>query len=52
SWPYFLRNETGCSQSYSFMLFPKESGVPMSAYIQALDDMVLFGNLTNDILSW
>ncbi|KAF9541909.1 terpenoid synthase [Agrocybe pediades] len=52
SWPYFLHNKTGSAQSYSFMIFPKETGVDMTAYIQVLEDLTLYTNLTNDILSF
>ena len=52
SWPYYLRMKTGTAVAYAFMLFPKKSHPDMSVYIQAIDDMCLFINLANDILSY
>ncbi|KAF9548379.1 terpenoid synthase [Agrocybe pediades] len=52
SWPYFLRNKTGTAQAYAFMLFPKEVNVDMTTYIQVVEDIGLYVNLTNDILSF
>ncbi|KAF4611017.1 hypothetical protein D9613_006472 [Agrocybe pediades] len=52
SWPYFLRNKTGAAQAYAFMLFPKEVNVDMTTYIQVVEDIALYLNLTNDILSF
>jgi len=51
SWPYFLRNKTGSAQSYAFMLFPKEKKVDMTSYIQVIEDITMYTNLVNDILS-
>lgn len=52
SWPYFLRNKTGSAAAYAFMLFPKHLNLDLSIYIQVIEDIVLFTNLVNDILSW
>ena len=51
SWPYFLRTKTGSAQSYAFMLFPKETELHMSTYIHVIDDITLFTNMVNDLLS-
>ncbi|PPQ66236.1 hypothetical protein CVT26_010937 [Gymnopilus dilepis] len=52
SWPYFLRMKTGCASAYTFMLFPKNAFPDISAYIQVVEDITLFTNLTNDVLSF
>ncbi|KAH9477608.1 Monoterpene synthase 25 [Psilocybe cubensis] len=52
SWPYFLRNKTGSAAAYGFFLFPKELNVDMTTYIQVMEDIVFYTNLTNDILSF
>jgi Trichodiene synthase (TRI5) len=52
SWPYYLRAKTGCSAAYAFMIFPRESNPDMSGYIQAIEDIILYTNLVNDILSY
>ena len=52
SLPYYLRMKTGTAVAYAFMLFPKKSHPDMSVYIQAIEDMCLFINLANDILSY
>lgn len=51
SWPYYLRNKTGTATAYAFMLFPRELEIDVADYIQVIDDIALFINLTNDILS-
>jgi hypothetical protein len=51
SWPYFLRNKTGSSGAYAFMLFPKHLNLDLSVYIQVIEDIILITNLINDILS-
>ena len=51
SWPYFLRNKTGCSGAFAFMLFPKHLNIDLSVYIQVIEDIVLITSLVNDILS-
>ncbi|KDR72292.1 hypothetical protein GALMADRAFT_1343921 [Galerina marginata CBS 339.88] len=52
SWPYFLRNKTGSAAAYAFMLFPKDLKLDLSVYIQVIEDIVLFTNLVNDVLSF
>ncbi|KAH9478373.1 Monoterpene synthase 25 [Psilocybe cubensis] len=51
-WPDFLRLKTGAGHAYAYMIFPKELGVEVATYIQAVDDIALFICLTNDILSF
>jgi len=51
SWPYFLRNKTGSAHAYAFMLFPKETNLDLTSYIQVIDDIAQFTNLANDVLS-
>ena len=51
SWPYFLRNKTGCSAAYAFMIFPKHLNLDLSVYIQAIEDIILITDLVNDVLS-
>ena len=51
SWPYYLREKTGSASAYAYMLFPKKSHPDMSVYIQVIEDITLYMNLTNDILS-
>ncbi|PPQ92635.1 hypothetical protein CVT25_007714 [Psilocybe cyanescens] len=51
-WPYFLRNKTGSSAAFAFMLFPQELNLDMTIYVQVIEDIVLYVNLTNDILSF
>ncbi|PPQ81647.1 hypothetical protein CVT25_013342 [Psilocybe cyanescens] len=50
-WPYYLRNKTGSATAYAYMLFPKEIHIDMSIYIQVIEDIIFYINLTNDILS-
>ncbi|KAF8805010.1 terpenoid synthase [Phlegmacium glaucopus] len=52
SWPYYLRKKTGAAAAYAFMIFPRDSNPDISVYIQAMGDLCLFINLTNDILSF
>jgi Trichodiene synthase (TRI5) len=52
SWPYYLRTKTGSASAYAFMLFPKEINPDMSVYIQVIEDISLYTNLVNDILSY
>ncbi|KAF4611007.1 hypothetical protein D9613_006520 [Agrocybe pediades] len=52
SWPYFLRRKTGSSIAYAFMLFPKEVNVDATVYIQVADEMTLYIDLLNDVLSF
>ncbi|KAF9556238.1 terpenoid synthase, partial [Agrocybe pediades] len=52
SWPYYLRSKTGSAHAYAFMIFPKEGGIDLSSYIQVIDDIALFINLANDVLSF
>jgi len=51
SWPYFLRRKTGCSPAYSYMIFPKSFKIEIGDYIQVIEDITLFVNLSNDLLS-
>lgn len=51
SWPNYLRNKTGCSGSYAFMIFPKTLNVDVSAYVATIGDIISFINTANDILS-
>lgn len=51
SWPYFLRNKTGCSAAYAFMVFPKCLNMDLSIYMSVVEDMVVVTNLANDVLS-
>ena len=51
SWPYFLRNKTGGSGAFAFMLFPKHLNIDLSVYIQVIEDIISITNLVNDILS-
>ncbi|KAH9478367.1 Monoterpene synthase 25 [Psilocybe cubensis] len=51
-WPDFLRLKTGAGHAYAYMIFPKELGVEVATYIQAVDDIALFICLTNNILSF
>ena len=52
SWPYYLREKTGCSAAYAFMIFPRENHPDMSVYIPVIEDITLYTNLVNDILSY
>lgn len=52
SWPYYLRTKTGCAGAYTFMIFPKDIYLDMSVYIQVIEDLTLFTDLTNDVLSY
>ena len=52
SWPYYLRTKTGSASAYAFMLFPREINPDMSVYIQVIEDIALYTNLVNDILSY
>ncbi|PPQ89225.1 hypothetical protein CVT25_001304 [Psilocybe cyanescens] len=52
SWPNYLRNKTGCSAAYAFMLFPKTMNLDLTDYISVIEDIVFFTNAVNDILSF
>ncbi|PPQ78320.1 hypothetical protein CVT25_011691 [Psilocybe cyanescens] len=52
SWPYSLRRKTGASGVYAFAIFPKVLKIDISIYIQVIDDIVLFIDLLNDVLSF
>ncbi|KAF9556483.1 terpenoid synthase, partial [Agrocybe pediades] len=52
SWPYFLRRRSGTSLPFAFMLFPKEVNIDLAVYIQVVEDMTIFTDFTNDILSF
>ncbi|KAK7464254.1 hypothetical protein VKT23_006418 [Stygiomarasmius scandens] len=45
----FYRNMSGATDAFSFFMFPS---VPMSDYIQAMPDLAIVLNYTNDILSF
>jgi len=51
SWPYFLRAKTGVAPAYAFMIFRTITS-DMSRYMQAIADICLFIDLTNDVLSF
>ncbi|KAF9468658.1 isoprenoid synthase domain-containing protein [Collybia nuda] len=52
SWPYYLRAKTGVAPAYSFMIFTKNVHPKLSHFIQAIADINLFIDLTNDTLSF
>jgi len=52
SWPNYLREKTGSAEAYAFMLFPMSSNLDISVYIQVINDIAFFTNLTNDIMSF
>jgi len=52
SWPYYFREKIGCSEAYAFMLFPTTSNLDISVYIQFVNDIAFFINLSNDVLSF
>ena len=52
SWPNYLREKTGSAEAYAFMLFPRTSNLDISVYIQVINDIAFFTNLTNDIMSY
>ncbi|KAF8894229.1 isoprenoid synthase domain-containing protein [Gymnopilus junonius] len=52
SWPNFLREKTGAPAPFAFMIFPKASNVKISTYIQAIEDMKIVINYSNDLLSF
>jgi hypothetical protein len=49
--PGFLRDRTGLSPAYAFMIFPQASNPNILEYIQALPDMYFWMAVTNDLLS-
>lgn len=51
SWPYTLRRKTGASGVYAFAIFPKDLKIDLSIYVQVVDDIILFIDLLNDVLS-
>ncbi|KAH9477966.1 Monoterpene synthase 25 [Psilocybe cubensis] len=52
SWPYNLRRKTGASAVYAFAIFPTVLRIDLSIYIQVVDDIILFIDLVNDVLSF
>ncbi|KAJ7708152.1 Trichodiene synthase, partial [Mycena rosella] len=51
-WPYFLRAKTGVAAAYTLMIFPKSNNPDISKFIQAVADINVFIDLTNDVLSF
>ncbi|EIW83041.1 terpenoid synthase [Coniophora puteana RWD-64-598 SS2] len=49
-YPYFVRTLTGIAEAFAIMVFP--SDVPFETYIQALPSIMVFANVTNDVLSF
>lgn len=52
TYPFFLRNKTGTALAYAWMMFPKEFHPDMSEYIQVIDDLNLYIDFVNDIMSF
>ena len=50
--PWFLRERTGIGAAYAFFMFPKRLGIDIMEYIQVMPDMVVWIDLTNDLLSY
>ncbi|KAG6825800.1 hypothetical protein H0H92_002396, partial [Tricholoma furcatifolium] len=51
SWPYYLREKTGCASAFSYFIFPQDLSYDVSDYIQVVGDIMIFINLSNDVLS-
>ncbi|KAG6811202.1 hypothetical protein H0H92_008564 [Tricholoma furcatifolium] len=51
SWPYYLREKTGCASAFSYFIFPQDSSYDVPDYIQVIGDIMIFINLSNDVLS-
>ena len=52
SWPEYLREKNGAAAAYAFMIFPTATGVDLSTYVQAMEDMKLVIKYSNDLLSY
>jgi hypothetical protein len=48
---YYLRERTGGSYAYAFLLFPKSSQISVTEYIQAMPDMCFWISMVNDLIS-
>ena len=49
--PLYLRELSGIGEAYAHMIFPKRLGVSIVEYIEAVPDMVIWIDLSNDLLS-
>ena len=50
--PLYLRELCGIGEGYAHMIFPKRLGVSIVEYIEAVPDMIIWINLSNDLLSF
>lgn len=51
-YPYYLRAKTGVSPAYAYMLFPEKENPKMEMYLEAIPEICMFIDKTNDVLSY
>ncbi|KAH0578757.1 hypothetical protein H2248_003877 [Termitomyces sp. 'cryptogamus'] len=51
TWPHFLRRKTGAPAAYGFMIFPQNPAYEVADFIQAMEDIMVYISLANDVLS-
>ncbi|KAJ7107924.1 Trichodiene synthase [Mycena epipterygia] len=51
-WPSFLRAKTGVAAAYTLMIFPQSENVDIAQFMQAVPDINVFIELSNDVLSF
>lgn len=51
TWPFYLHAKTGVAAAYGFINFPRNLHPDLSVYIQAIGDICIFIDLTDDVLS-
>lgn len=49
--PYYFRDMAGLDICYAVLCFPKDSHPDIGQYLEAIPDMAVFINISNDVLS-
>lgn len=52
NWLYYFRDKEGLPEVYAYFVFPRMLYPDIGSFLQAIPDMGIFINLTNDILSF
>ncbi|KAK7730365.1 hypothetical protein SLS53_009065 [Cytospora paraplurivora] len=52
NWPYYVRDKGGLPEAYGYMVWPKALYPDVGQFLEAIYDIGVYINLTNDILSF
>ncbi|ROW02268.1 hypothetical protein VSDG_02391 [Cytospora chrysosperma] len=52
NWPYYVRDKGGLPEAYGYMIWPKALYPDISQFLEAIYDIGVYINLTNDVLSF